>query len=90
MVNKGSRKTGRCYRRSMKILKFQRLRRIIGYGGYNPYPGYIDYDYVDGQWQATGKYIKFMRNSRLRVYFKKANSKTNATTALHPWERELL
>ena len=66
---------GRCYRRWMDTRKEKRLRKIIEYGGYNPYRGYIDYDFVDGRWQPTGKYIKYMQNSRLRVYFKKQTAK---------------
>ena len=67
---RNQRTLGRCYRRWMDTRKEKRLRKIIEYGGYNPYRGYIDYDFVDGRWQPTGKYIKYMQNSRLRVYFK--------------------
>ncbi len=72
---KGYRTTGRCYRRKMAVLKENRLRRIIEYGGYNPYPGYVDHEFVDGRWQPTGKYIKYMHNNHLRVYFKKQTAK---------------
>lgn len=72
---KGHRKTGRCYRRMMTKHKDQRLRRIIRCGsGYCPNRGYIDWEFVGGVWQETGKYVKYPKNSKSQQYLKKLSS----------------
>ena len=71
MEGKGYRKTGRCYRRCMRIHQDRRLRKIIEYGGYNPYRGYVIHDFVDGQFVPVGKYIKYPRNSKAPQYLKR-------------------
>ncbi len=71
MNDKGHRKTGRCYRRIMRIQKDQRLRSMIRQEKwYYPYRGYIEWDYADGKWQEVGKYIKYPCNSNRQQYLK--------------------
>ena len=72
---KGHRKSGRCYRRLMTKHKDQRLRHMIRTERwYYPYRGYINWGFVDGIWQETGKYIKYPKNSLRQQYLKKLSS----------------
>ncbi len=73
--SKRFRKDRRCYRRMMTKHKDQRLRRMIRQERrYDPYRGYIDWDFADGVWQETGKYIKYPKNSNRQQYLKKLSS----------------
>ena len=75
---KGHRKGGRCYRRLMTKHKDQRLRNMIRTERwYYPYRGYINWGFVDGVWQETGKYIKYPKNSIRQQYLKKLSSAIN-------------
>ncbi len=58
----------------MKKRKDRRLRNIIRQGGYFPYRGYIDWDFVDGVWQEVGKYIKYPKNSNRQQYLKRTGN----------------
>ena len=59
---KGHRKTGRCYRRVMRIRKERRLKQIIRQEQLY-YPFRIEEAYIDGVWQEVGKHIKYAKNS---------------------------
>lgn len=75
MTARGRRKTGRCYRRAMRVQKDQRLRTIIRQDHrYYPYRGYINWGFVNGVWQETGKYIKYPRSSERQQYLKRLSS----------------
>lgn len=70
------RKTGLAYRRLMKKQKDARLRRMImKESGYNPYMGYLEWDFVNGHMVYTGKYIKYPKNSKRQKYNKKLANK---------------
>jgi len=72
---KGKRKTGTEYRRAMAVKKRDDLMKIINNIGYNPYVGYVDWDWVDGVWQQTGKYIKYVKNSNSPKYWKRHSNR---------------
>lgn len=72
---KGRRKTGTEYRRAMAVKKRDDLLKIINSTGYNPNIGYVDWDWVDGVWQQTGKYIKYPKNSNAQRYWKRYSNK---------------
>lgn len=64
------------YRRKMKRQKVDRLRNIIvGSHTYAPHIGYIDYGYINGQWQPIGNYIKYPKNSNKQKFLKKQTNK---------------
>ena len=69
------RKTGSAYRRMMKKQKKDRLMEIITRGRHNSAAGYVDCDFVDGEWKPVGKYIKYPRNSNKQRFFKRYSSK---------------
>lgn len=70
----GKRRSGLAYRRKMSVKKDKALRKILGYG-YKPYAGWVDWDWVDGVWQETGKYIKYPKNSNKQAYYKRYTNK---------------
>ena len=59
---KGHRKTGRGYRRVMRIRKERRLKQIIRQERLY-YPFRIEEAYVDGVWQEVGNHIQYAKNS---------------------------
>ena len=62
-------------RRYQDIQKSDRLLRIINYGGYAPYHGYIDWGF-DGQTMLhTGKYIKYPKDSNCQRWIKRGTSR---------------
>ena len=67
------RKTGRAYRRLMKVHKYNKLFRIVTLG-YRPHAGYVDWSYVGNRWMPTGTYIKYPKNSKYQRFGKKASS----------------
>lgn len=72
---RGSRKTGRAYRRRMRQIKNKRLMKIVNNSGYNPAAGYVDWAFVDGVYTPVGKYIKFPKNSNQQKYFKRYSNR---------------
>lgn len=69
------RKTGRVYRREMKIKHRKELMQIIRNCGYNPSVGYTDWDWADGVWQPVGTHIKYPKNSNPQKYWKRHSNK---------------
>lgn len=60
----------RAFRRKMKRKKNKRRFEIIEEYGYNPSVGYVDHEYIDGTWKATGKYIKYPKDSKTQKFYK--------------------
>lgn len=58
-----SSKSTRRRRRREKVLRDDRLLRIINYGGYHPNVGYIDWGFDGKTLLHSGKYIKYPKNS---------------------------
>lgn len=72
----GKRKTGRAYRRYQTAKKRKDLMNILNNDYcYNPYRGYVDWDWVDGEWQPVGKYVKYPKNSNPCVYYKNQSNR---------------
>lgn len=69
------RKTGLAYRRLMRKHKDKRLRKIVTLRSYNPARGYVDWDFVNGDWQPVGKYVKYMKNSNTQKYLKRRSNR---------------
>lgn len=67
------RKTGTAYRRLMYKQKKDRLMKIIN-DGYN-LTAYVDFDYVNGEREQTGKHIKFPKNSNQQKFFKRYSNR---------------
>lgn len=68
------RRTGSAYRREMKRIKFERLYKIVT-ASYVPNAGYVDWDFVSGEYVPTGKYIKYMKNSNCQKWLKRETSR---------------
>ena len=71
----GKRKTGRSYRRMMRIRKNDQLMRITNFGGYAPHRGYIDWGFNGKTLYHSGKYIKYPKNSNCQRWIKKETSR---------------
>jgi len=71
----GKRKTGRAYRRQMRIRKNDALMRILSYGGYAPHRGYIDWGFNGQTLLHSGKYIKYPKNSNCQSWMKRETSR---------------
>jgi hypothetical protein len=70
----GKRKTGREYRKMMKLKKKKSLIEIIN-RRYIPWAGWIDWGEVDGKWVQTGKFVKYPKSSNTQRYLKKVSNK---------------
>lgn len=71
---KGKRRTGKAYRRKMKVKRRDDLMRIVKRCRLSP-AGYVDWAEVDGAWKPVGKYIKYPRNSNAQQYLKRCANK---------------
>lgn len=67
------RKTGRAYRRAMKLRKYKRLFSIVT-NSYVPHAGYVDWSIVDGRHIPNGTYIKYPKNSNCQQWIKRETS----------------
>ena len=68
------RKTGRAYRRHMRVIKKKKRMAIMTYG-YRPTVGYTEWGYRNGVYQPVGNYIKFPKNSKAQAYWKRLSNK---------------
>lgn len=69
-------KRTRAERRKNSFKKQNRKRKIAVQGNqYNPFKGYVDYDYVDGKLSPVGKYVKYIGKSNHQKYLKKQTNK---------------
>lgn len=70
----GKRKTGRAYRRKMKVQKEDRLYHIVK-NHYMPYVGYVDWDFDGRTLHGTPYYFKDSSRSGAKKWLKKYTSK---------------
>ena len=68
------RRTGRHYRRQMKVRKNDRLWSIIR-GRYMPHAGYMDWDFTGRTLLHSGKYIKYPEDSNAQQWMKRRASR---------------
>lgn len=68
------RRTGRRYRRQMRLKKTARLREVV-INHYAPHAGYVQWEYIDGEWLPAGKYIKYPKNSNRQRWCKRETNK---------------
>ena len=66
-------KSTRRRRRHEKVLRDDRLLRIINYGGYRPNAGYIDSGFEGKTLLHSGKHIKYPKNSNRQKDAKRAS-----------------
>ncbi len=71
----GQRKTGRAYRRRMRVKHNKKRIWIIHNCRYNPCIGHVDWERVDGVWQSVGKYVKYPQNSDAQRYWKRHSNR---------------
>lgn len=65
-------------RRKTDIKKKRRERNmVLSASGYCPSRGYVDYDFVDGEWVPVGKYVKYPHDSRRQRDLKRQTHKRN-------------
>lgn len=75
----------RGYRRRVKRKKERKLRNVILRGsGYSPHIGFIEMEFVDGQWVDTGKYVKYPKNSKAQQFLKRKTNKAARKCDLPP------
>ena len=77
------RRSGRAYRRQMRIRKTDRLMKIVT-RHYIPHAGYIDYGFDGKTLYHSGKYIKYPQNSKAQRYLKRSSNKKVRKTILSP------
>lgn len=68
------RRTGRAYRRKMKIQKDDRLYRIVK-DRYVPHVAYVPWDFNGKTLNGTSTYIKYSSHSRKEKFLKRQTSK---------------
>ena len=62
---------GRDYRRRMNAKKERRLKTILTTYCRVPRAGYVECDWVEGEWKPVGKYIKRPKNSHKQKFLKR-------------------
>lgn len=68
-------RNGKAYRRYMDFKHKDKRMRIIELHKFCYNMGYIDWGWKDDQWQQTGKYIKYPKNSNRQKFYKRYSNK---------------